>query len=216
MILRLKSILFSIQKRGIIDTSKMVIYELFFDLFNRVNTGGYEYLHNLNIKSHNIIYSSIYEPSNKLSLDKIFTFLDGYCNLKEKTLLDFGSGKGRVLIYFSKYKLKKLIGVEFASDLCEIAKNNIDKLKLKNIDIINQDVTRFIIPKDVNIFYFYNPFLGETFQKVLENIDIFHYHNPDKKSIIVYVIPVCKNMISLDKYNIIYEVDEEIVIFKRK
>ena len=55
--------------------------------------------------------------------------------------LDFGCGKGRVLLIASEYKFKKIIGIEFSPELAGIALKNI----LSCRDYNNFDIDRIKI-----------------------------------------------------------------------
>ncbi len=86
-------------------------------------------------------------------------------------ILDFGSGKGLGLVDFKKFGFTKVSGVELSKDLISVAENNFKKLGLSGINIFNQDATTLKEELDeFNFFYFYNPFIGRTFELVIENI----------------------------------------------
>ena len=53
---------------------------------------------------------------------------------------------------------KKILGVEISTKLNEICKNNLKKLGLNNIKIIEQDATEMKVLPENSVFYFYNSF----------------------------------------------------------
>jgi predicted RNA methylase len=57
--------------------------------------------------------------------------LESFCKLfpREKSLIDVGSGKGRVMVAAAHYGFKNIIGVDFAKELCAAAERNINKIK---------------------------------------------------------------------------------------
>lgn len=121
-------------------------------------------------------YSHLFAMLNKLPVDK-----------DNSTLVDFGCGKGRVIIASASYQYKKIIGVEL-SNLVDTAKNNIEKMKhrkTRNIELIQCDATKFTVPSDVNIIYFFNPFIGEILKNVTRNI-YASYKNSPRKIYIIY------------------------------
>jgi hypothetical protein len=85
-------------------------------------------------------------------------------------IFDYGSGKGGILIFFSKYNFGRIEGVELIPELNEIARKNIDKRKLKNLKTHNMDATKYEDIDSYNYFYFYNPFTGDTLKSVVEQI----------------------------------------------
>lgn len=112
-------------------------------------------------------------------------------NFNEFHFIDFGSGKGRVLLLASNYGFNKVIGVEFAQELHFIAKNNISICERNNnkpnkIESICEDATNYNIPNcPLNIF-FNSPFIGFVLKKVLGNISTSFEKNPREIYLIFY------------------------------
>mgnify|MGYP001260806677 FL=1 len=198
----------SIKKRGFIDTLQFVLYEYIFDIVHKTNTRGYLELGNMNIKD-NIQNSTNYRGSNYFLLKKFFNKYD----VEGKELIDFGSGKGRVLLMAMKYKAKKAIGVEFAKELINISEMNLATYKINNnltteYELIFDDVLNYEIPESSNVLFFYNPFneliLNELILKIKELKQDF---------LIVYINPVHrsifdKSFIEIDNFN------DELLIYK--
>src|SRR5665213_388580 len=79
-------------------------------------------LGNEHIESENLQYASIYQASNYFLLEKAFDYLkDENANIG---LVDFGCGKGRVLIVAANCGFKSLTGIEFSQNLCIEAEEN--------------------------------------------------------------------------------------------
>lgn len=77
--------------------------------------------------------------------------------------LDYGSGKGRVLLLAAEAGFSHVIGVEFSPRLCEIARANIERYReyrpnLPPIEVVQADASRYVPAPDVGVFYFFNPF----------------------------------------------------------
>ena len=93
---------------------------------------------------------------------------------QDDVLVDFGSGKGRMVFLAAHYPFKKIVGVEISEELNQVARQNIERhlpeLRSKNIELVTSDALLFAIPDDMTIAYFYNPFQGEIFKAVLANI----------------------------------------------
>jgi hypothetical protein len=93
------------------------------------------------------------------------------------TFVDFGSGKGRIVVMAArKYPMKRIVGVEISSELTEIARRNAvrngTRLLCRSIDFVTADATVFTIPDDMTIAYFYSPFTGAVFRRVIDNIEV--------------------------------------------
>jgi len=132
-----------------------------------------------------------YADSGGLEFDKIMA------NFKITTndsIVDFGCGKGGILISLSKYPFCKIIGVEIAPDLVQIAKTNIEKLNIKNVAIENCDAAEFKQLDEYNYFYFFDPFPCNVMQDVIDNIEKSILEQP-RKATIIYLNPLCHELI---------------------
>lgn len=145
-----------------------------FDLKHNIDTASEAELGDLKIESENIKYGAKYIGSDPKVIRELF---DGF-NIKHEdfVFVDLGSGKGRVLFVASDYPYKKIVGIEFAEDLNEIAQRNIKKYRSKDqksedIESICIDATKFEIPNEPLVFYLFNPFSEKVLTEVLKNIE---------------------------------------------
>ena len=134
-----------------------------------------------------------YSASSYGILKKIINYL----NIKpEDVFIDLGCGKGRVVFFFSRQKLKKSIGVDSNQELIDIAKKNLANFKLNNspIEFLNSDAANLQF-KEETIFFMFNPFGAKTMRAVLRNIEDSLAINP--RSIhIIYYIPAHKHILN--------------------
>ena len=133
-----------------------------------------------------------YEPTSYSKLKRMVKYLKLSA---DDTFIDLGCGAGRPVFFTGTRRLKKVIGVEIRKDLADIARNNLESLKLNNtpVEIINTDVSTFDV-KDGTIFFMYNPFGKETFRKVIENIKKSLVINP-RRARIAYHSPACRDLL---------------------
>ena len=144
-----------------------------------------------------------YSPSSWSSLSTVarlvpFTPAD--------TFVDFGSGKGRIVVLAaSKYAMKRIVGVEISSELTEIARRNAarneTRLLCRNIDFVMADATVFTIPDDMTIAYFYSPFTGAVFRRVIDNIEVIVRGRSLKRLWVVLVRPTVGSSAGLYRAN---------------
>lgn len=132
-----------------------------------------------------------YTDSGGLAFDKI---MSNFNITPRAAIVDFGCGKGGILISLSKYPFSKITGVEIAPDLVEIAKNNIRKLNLKNVAIECCDATEFKQLNEYNYFYFFDPFPCNVMQDVMDNIEKSILEHP-RKITIIYLNPGCHEVV---------------------
>lgn len=160
-----------------------------------IDTIKIDRLHNEKIESENLSHASIYQGSNYFLIEKAFDFLKN-----EKVnlgLVDFGCGKGRVLIVAAHYGFKTITGIDFSKILCLEAENNIEKI-LSNFpnsefNVICGDAASYQIKNHQNCFFFFNPFDEVVILKVVKNI-LFSFREFPRKIFIVYINPIHKDI----------------------
>lgn len=96
-------------------------------------------------------------------------------SLRESVFLDFGCGKGRILLAAAEFGFRRVEGVELASNLCKIAENNVTAYKARTglkteVRIVESDAANHEIQDDVDYFYFFNPFGDEVMRSAVQNI----------------------------------------------
>ena len=88
--------------------------------------------------------------------------------------LDYGSGKGRVVLMAAEYPFRRIIGIEIAPSLTSIARENIrcalPHLVCKDIELVTADAALFPVPSDVTFIYGYGTFRGQALEQALNNI----------------------------------------------
>lgn len=166
-----------------------------FDAKYNVDTCGSIHLHELTITDDNNIESgSIYDPAPAQTVRNLFSHLPKN-ELSDYTLVDFGSGKGRVMFVAAEYCFRKIVGVEFAEELHEVAVENIlnyknPQQKCSDIESICADAVNYKIPEDNCIFYFFAPFEKDVLFSVIENIKQSYQQSPRKMWILYITDPV--------------------------
>lgn len=124
-----------------------------------------------------------YALTQKKPFDNIIKRLD-IC--KEDKFIDIGCGKGGVLYYALSYPFKRVAGVEIEDNLYEIAVNNFRRLKIPNVELFHADATTFDQYSGFNVFFLFNPFDADIYEKVVEQIfSTFTTDRPDSR---VYLI----------------------------
>ncbi len=148
--------------------------------------------------SDNLSLAREYTPSPRLAVGWI---LDG---LKEDlsgfSFVDFGSGRGRVLLAAAERPFRKIRGIEFSQRLHQEATRNIaeypdEKLLCKDLKSICVDAEEFELPDQDCVFYFYNPFDASLLEKVITNaLDTAQARG--NRILLVYYNPVHQAVVS--------------------
>ena len=150
--------------------------------------------------------------------DKLQRIID-YLKLQQNDVfVDFGCGKGRAVFFVGMQRLKKIIGVELDTNLADIAKKNLEKVRFNNtpIEIINADAATFDV-KEGTIFFMYNPFGPNTVKKVIDSIKKTLVVNP-REIRIIYYDPAYKYLLDTEDWLVLDKRmdDDEISIWHNK
>jgi SAM-dependent methyltransferase len=163
-----------------------------FDWRHRVKTHGDEDPANLTVVGENVSHALPYIPTTPrigrhLLRDLPITDVSSY------TFIDMGSGKGRMLLLAAELPFRRIIGVEFSSDLHVLAQNNVKTYRNRKqtcfqIEPVNVDATQYKFPPGPLLVYFFFPFGRPVMEPVIQNLNrslvdhprdiILVYHNP--------------------------------------
>lgn len=107
--------------------------------------------------------------------------------------IDFGSGKGRVLLVAAEFAFKEVIGIEFSRELHNVAVRNIGCFPARErqagkICSIHRDVGSYELPRSDLVCYFYNPFGPPVIQEVAARLAALHALH-GYQVIVIYVDP---------------------------
>jgi 16S rRNA G966 N2-methylase RsmD len=168
-----------------------------FDRRFHVDTAGVTQLADLTCESSNKEHGVLYEPTPLKTLKCMFSMLPA--DLSDFTFIDFGSGKGRTLLYASNYNFRRIIGVEFAKELHAVAQQNIRTYrsrtrKCQDMTSFCSDATEFSLPEEDSVLYFFHPFREPVMRKVLDNIEQSYRRCP-RKLIVLYYHPRLNGLI---------------------
>jgi SAM-dependent methyltransferase len=136
-----------------------------------------------------------YEPSNWTHLRRMLKRRDVE---PDDVFVDYGCGKGRILYQAARLPFKRVIGVEIAEDLAVVARANVkrvqDRLRCSDVEVITADAATWPVPDDVTVAYFYYPFVGDTFKRVIDNI-VSSLERAPRRMRIIYAIPTMEDCI---------------------
>jgi precorrin-6B methylase 2 len=93
----------------------------------------------------------------------------------DDVFIDYGSGMGRIVYEAAaRYRFKRVIGLELSDHLNQIARSNLDRnskrLRCSNIQLVTADALEYQPPSDVTVAFFFNPFVGRTFETVVRRL----------------------------------------------
>jgi SAM-dependent methyltransferase len=154
-------------------TRRALRAEQSFDRQFRVDTAGIVRLERLAIGGANRSLGVRYQGSDPNAVRG--TIRDLQLDYAEFVFVDFGSGKGRVILVASEFPFKRIVGVEFSPELHEIAVRNIASYsnpgqRSAAIESVCVDAADYELPDEPLVLYFYNPFLEPLMRTVLLRI----------------------------------------------
>ncbi|MCB9186409.1 MAG: class I SAM-dependent methyltransferase [Flavobacteriales bacterium] len=155
-----------------------------------IRTFGANAPNELSIEADSKLGGHLYQPSSSIIFEKAMNALP--FNFQDKVFLDIGSGKGRALILAAEAGFRKVIGVEYASELNDIAHTNVEKVRdrFPNTEFVlsEGDALEYEIPEEVDVIYLFNPFDEEATQGLLRKVKpVF---KSEKRIDLVYVHPI--------------------------
>jgi len=169
---------------------RVLLADYWFDFRYGVDTCSWSELEGLTIASDNRARGNRYQPTRLLLLRRLFKAVEPALPA-DRVLVDFGSGKGRVLLVASEFGFREARGVEFAHELCETSRRNVTRYKARTrvrmeFSIIESDAARYQIRPEENVFILCNPFDGTILKAVLDNITASIQKHPRKVWIMYY------------------------------
>jgi hypothetical protein len=141
-----------------------------FDAERQVDTASWVRVPDLDTDSPNRRHAVRYQPS---SVD-VFRLLMGKLRVEhgDFTFVDYGSGKGRVLMLAAEYPFRRIVGVEFSEALDRVARENLARLgdEAARIETVVMDAAQFDPPPGPLVLYFFNPFAPAVLGPVLDRV----------------------------------------------
>lgn len=170
----------------------------------------------LSIDSENARHAVRYQPSPQDLATEIISALP--IDHSQFVFLDFGAGKGRVLLIAAQLPFASVIGIEFSKELCAVAMDNIDKIRggrpnAGPIACYCEDVTQFPLPEVPLVCYFYNPFDHIIMRVVVDRL-LASLKTKPREIYIVYVHPEHRvlfdekddwNIVQEGKFHVVYQ-----------
>lgn len=125
-----------------------------------------------------------YEPTPYAVLERLAN--SGWIRKKD-VVLDYGCGKGRVDFFLAYQTGAHCVGVEYDERIIAVAKENQNTaVSAGRVEILLGNAETFLVPENVNRFFFFNPFSVEILQKAMARILESYYENPREMCLFFY------------------------------
>ena len=150
-----------------------------FDEASGVDTSGYIHGSALATGHAHDRYSVAYygsAPSLVMSMLHRWQTTRGTGPTEDYTFIDFGAGKGRVVLLASQLPFRKCVGVELNPALHATAVENTTHWQAAGrasspIENLCQDATAYAFPPTPCVLYLFNPFTAKVLARLLDNVE---------------------------------------------
>jgi 16S rRNA G966 N2-methylase RsmD len=167
-----------------------------FDAENGVTTEALLFLGELDPEAigPNLEYATHYEASPVADIDRLLDAVP--LEVERATLVDLGSGMGRVVLRAAARPYRQIVGVEISPALVEIARENRaayrGPVRCTDIRLVRADAATFRFPHGDLVVYLYNPFRAEVLEPLLDRLAADHrrrvaiaYHTPVERHALI-------------------------------
>jgi len=172
-----------------------------------IDTSVINDLKKLTITGTNRYQAETYQGSGYYLLEKVFEQL----NMLHAggAFVDFGCGKGRVMVVAAHHGFKNITGIEFAKELYQEALWNCNRITERfpgvSWRVIYADAAHFKFKHTQTVFFFFNPFKEKLMKQVIKNMLISIKIYP-RKIFVIYINPQHKNLFLEKGFNIVYAI----------
>ncbi len=153
-----------------------------FDARHDLDTRGITDLSELSILGRNRPYGVAHIASDPEEFSQALEALR--ITHEEFTFIDLGSGKGRALLLALRFSFRRIVGVEFAQELHDIARTNLARYSAtggagtERISLVHADATEFELPLEPLVIYLYNPFNAHVMKEIVGRVLESHLAHP--------------------------------------
>jgi SAM-dependent methyltransferase len=107
------------------------------------------------------------------------------------TFIDYGAGKGRVLLIAARHQFDRVVGVELSEPLIRVAAANIAAYAPRHpglcpIELVQTDAANYELPQTPCVLFFYDPFQADLMERIGQRVRESFVANPRKLFIIYY------------------------------
>jgi hypothetical protein len=111
------------------------------------------------------------------------------------TFIDYGAGKGRVVLIAARYPFARVVGIELSEPLIRIAAANVSVYRRGHpgpcpIELVHADAADYELPATPSVLFFYDPFQPALMARIARKVHQSFIANP-RKLFVLYYSPAC-------------------------
>ena len=149
------------------------IYNSRFDNAHAIDTRTSVALETLDFEHRHKSHAIDYEPTPIKLVEALLK--PSRVRARSTTFLDLGCGKGRVLLKAAELGFDQLVGVEFASEIADTARQNLEQVFKSSTGVswtvVSQDAATYSPPRSDLVIFLYNPFTHPVMEGVVNWIE---------------------------------------------
>lgn len=162
-------------------------YDRWFDRYEAIRSSGAARISRDEIVGTAGKVDPIYQAFPRLPLVWAIEALD--IRAEDFSFVDFGSGRGRMLLAAARFPFRRVVGVEFARSLHEAAVENIrhcsiDRIAAGEVVSLHANALDYDLPEGNSVVFIFNSFQGSILEKIAERIGVAGAGSPQT----IYVI----------------------------
>jgi SAM-dependent methyltransferase len=162
--------------------------EQWFDSIGGIDTAGRVLLYSADGPPEaNPLYLD-YQPTPVRTMRALLRQLDA--DMGASTFVDFGSGKGRVLLIASEFSFTRVMGVEFDEKLHRTACRNISAFRgrrqCQDVSSVLGRAEEFAVPSGDLVLYFFHSFEAAIMERILHNVVRSYRENPRRILLLLF------------------------------
>jgi SAM-dependent methyltransferase len=168
-----------IQTKPVIAPPELICDELHpFDKEHGTDTSGFISSWKMEAVSLSALHGTAYIGTPSSTLRQALAALP--IKHEEFSLVDFGCGKGRVLLVAAEFPFRRIVGVELALDMAQIARANValNPALKDRITIVNEDALSFELPDGPIVLFLFHPFTATFLRRFLTKLERQFRRNP--------------------------------------
>jgi SAM-dependent methyltransferase len=182
-----------------------------FDRRHGVRTAGSVYPHELDVVGGDRDDAHVYDTTPARTIRAVLR--SSVADPAGRTFVDMGSGKGRVILLAAELPFERVVGVEFAPALHDIAVRNVasyrnDRRRCALIEPVLADAAGYELPPGPCVVHFFSPFGERVLRRVLANVARSYAAEPRAIEIVYVTDP--------DSYPIPFELFAALGILERR
>ncbi len=158
--------------RGTLQNAAAYLEDAWFDRVHGTETSRVVEIDELDVPSANKRFSTEYRPSRVRAFRKLMAHLRLPAG---RVFVDFGCGKGRILCAAAGHAFSRVVGVEFAPELCAICRDNLAAYRARRrphgvLSVEEGDVLDYGFRGDEDVLFFFNPFRPSVMTALMARI----------------------------------------------